>query len=1753
MLRRVLSSKLTALVVALVGVPGIIGVRALARPWDLNDLRAAIETEASFRVRRAVYIGGISGNPWLGITLTDVAISRTAGDFRAGTFASAKAVRLRYRGRDVLAGTVLPLRSIESIEIDGLSAEIIRRPDGSWNFEDMLRPKREPTNDRFQGRITLRHSSVRFADALTKTALGPLEVNPTSVDAVADFADAARIAVSGALTGEREGVGRVNFRAEVAANGKSVLVGARGSSVDIPRVLAHIGLPEDTVSVEAGIGTASVQVAWAEGMETAYFVKGVVRGGRFRAPKHAMEPFLVDGPLTVTNGELRAEDASVRYGTSRATVTGSLLGLGSGGDLAYDAQLANAELDLRELLREWPLVPEGVSIECAEPIRGDFTLHGVGAQLILAGATYLPPMTVRTHDGTVVAVAGQAAEGRYAGTERQVAETRVDGALAEVALPPLFDPPEWLAAKDTSLLAKGVVDCRLTYDGEGLGVRARLKDGSGTLLGAAITDAEADVEVRAGTVRVPRFAAYADGARVTGEATAEFTADARRFRATALAEGLDLGALSRYVKIGDRPLGGIATVRAALESERQGQASALLRGRVEGLSYGDAAVEHVTFAARVRPGEVELPWVEVTDPRGSAQGALVIELPREDGGQVSLRDARILAAGLDIAALAEAVRPADAEWPAVGGTADFAGTVTGPIDSPTVAGKLQVTEPLYGDYSADSVLADFSADREEIVLGNLEVRRGYATLTANGTVSGYLPREEGASADPRLNLTATVARLSVGEALELAGQANDYDVAGLIYGEATIEGALEDLVGAGTVELRDGSVGDWPVRRAAADLSVAGTTLTIERLEAAVDEGALVARGTVHDWLNTRYMDVSWETSNIVLDPSRQHLSQSYGLSGEISARGHIAGTIDDFDATGHLKADEISVGGQVFRNASIDAKATRFSDSGTTFIDFGPARLEGAGGLVSSAGFWDSSTRAINMSVAAAGLHLSAIADLLVAWTADPVGMAPVTRVADLVGGELYGHVEIDGRPGDLTVTVARGRLEEATYQGEPIPSVMGTVEWSQARQRLSVTEFSAVEGDAVVKGSVDARLGPDGQVQGYVEATNVPLARVAPLFGAKDTLTGGTASLRLVAHGPTRTPSIEGSASLSSVEVSPSGRRGKGTRPIALERVDVTGLRLREGALEVAHVALGGEALGFTVSDVLIPFSWEQRGFVRDHEVRARAVLARQDLSAFAELVPAVQTYAATGSVEGFVEVRGTLDRPVLNGRLSVADGRLRWVPEVDTVERLLDTSAVEVTGLRGALVLSPGQGAERARVVVEGLEGEALGGRFSGGGWASLVSLAPLDPGNRYDLELTASGLSRRLFPGPGGIATLREVTASLAYDPVARQNTVTISRADLALGSGRISVTGSVSLDPKLPSDKIGLNRWDLRCEARSLPVNAKDLADLLVRSLGEEDAESPVLDVGRGLLDADLTVRSPGGRAGAPAVIAGDLTLHDAELRIPLMVPAGGGPALWTLTRDDFDLDAQLRIGDNVMLPQLKSPLEGQARLSGTLRRPALFGSLGSTGGSLSLLGRTWDVEHVGIEFQFRVPAATRTVELSARVEIRAATSVSHRGQRVRVMLGVTGPLGATDIRLTSEPSLPQQELLQLLGTGGDAAGAAGGRDGVAEMLSKDLGHALEGFVTEQAIKGLVGEIRRALGLERLSIEVGENTSVTGFDAEMEIAPGLFVRFRRGMGERSGQRELLLGVTYNLPYRGRAVLETTDLGEVRASLEAQWRF
>jgi hypothetical protein len=379
---------------------------------------------------------------------------------------------------------------------------------------------------------------------------------------------------------------------------------------------------------------------------------------------------------------------------------------------------------------------------------------------------------------------------------------------------------------------------------------------------------------------------------------------------------------------------------------------------------------------------------------------------------------------------------------------------------------------------------------------------------------------------------------------------------------------------------------------------------------------------------------------------------------------------------------------------------------------------------------------------------------------------------------------------------------------------------------------------------------------------------------------------------------------------------------------------------------------------------------------------------------------------------------------------------------------------------------------------LPARGLAGRVSG-----RVLLAGTVDRPRPEVDVRLAAFATKLR----GVQRIENGSGRVRLTP----HRVDVEAFQAEMGSGRVEVNGHVASDGLLWAAPVRAT-VDLRFTAHdALFVRGDGLmvrgdADLRARSTGERIDVTGFVQARSGKyvkrLSALPDLRARGGAAAAgrglvPLQLEGELgdrvvfdvglsTAHSFEVRTGIY---------------DVDLDASLR-------------------LRGRANHPSLTGTVAGSDGTIRLPGMSFRTESLLLRAAEERPDAPA-------IELRAT------GRRLgyRVLMLVSGGLDAPEVRLTSTPPLPPEDLAVLVGTGRLPKDLReGGLAGSASMLGS--------FAAEEVIAYLFGsestEAQESL-VDRLTIESGYEVSKNGLEAiraEILILPKLAIEAERDVYE-----------------------------------------
>jgi translocation and assembly module TamB len=354
---------------------------------------------------------------------------------------------------------------------------------------------------------------------------------------------------------------------------------------------------------------------------------------------------------------------------------------------------------------------------------------------------------------------------------------------------------------------------------------------------------------------------------------------------------------------------------------------------------------------------------------------------------------------------------------------------------------------------------------------------------------------------------------------------------------------------------------------------------------------------------------------------------------------------------------------------------------------------------------------------------------------------------------------------------------------------------------------------------------------------------------------------------------------------------------------------------------------------------------------------------------------------------------------------------------------------------------------------IHGAAASYSVSADGSLDVAMLQTFVPGLRSSgqIKLHLNGQGTSSQPKMLGQLQLKDVAISADTSPIgiedlSGQVNISGNRADIAnlsgtAGGGKISATGFVSYGHE--------TNFNLGVDAQSVRIRYPE---------GLRSVLSGQINVRGNPVDSTLTGRVLVDRLSFTQAF--DL----ANFAGYFSQDSTGSPP------SSFERHMKLRVavqsGQQINLASSKLSMAGVANLNvvGTLADPVVLGRIGLTGGEVFFLGKRFEVQSGTI--QFANPARTEPV-----LRLHIATTV----EQYKITLNLSGPIDRLRTNYTSEPSLPQADVVHLLAFGKTSEEAASGPTSSASMGAESV---LAQGVTSQ----VAGKLENLTGISQLTID-----------------------------------------------------------------------
>ncbi|WP_424753559.1 translocation/assembly module TamB domain-containing protein [Methylobacterium sp.] len=1077
----------------------------------------------------------------------------------------------------------------------------------------------------------------------------------------------------------------------------------------------------------------------------------------------------------------------------------------------------------------------------------------------------------------------------------------------------------------------------------------------------------------------------------------------------------------------------------------------------------------------------------------------------------------------------------------------FDGTVKGPIARPRVNGDLKAAglradgnvleriaaslamEPTGGDPNATRFALRADANVEGLKLADPALRRAVGSRGAF-TFRGTL-QPDGVVDVAAFDLDAPTATLSY------AGRVGQNTLTGTLKAGLADLSAFSDVADrtlAGSVAVKANLSGD-PARKAVTadvDATTQGLVLGLPALDrllgrephfsgrlsqvfdgysfdgVKLDGAEMVARleGKATARLADAKLLVDVKTLS-ALDPR---------LAGRALLDGRLSGTLEKPDLTATLTAADGRALGRPIRDVRVAAALKDLTGAldGTVALggEIGGKTLRGDVHLARSGADWSLDRLAVNLGSATLAGKAAVDAATLLAQGSVTLSAANLDDLSPLALTPMAGSL-------DATVALSReGGRQDASVKAKGASLRSGEIGLAQLDADLTGR-------DLLAHPVVDGRVNADRVIAAGESIDTVRLLAVGSPNASDITLTAKARGFDL--DGAARLVPAEATR----IELSRfSASRGKdrlalaGPATITLDRGSavIDGLVIAAGTGRVSLAGRAGSNLDLKLGIRALPL--------------ALARIASPSL-------------ALTGTLDGDADIHGTAARPEGRYALSVAkvvtsETRKAGLPPIDA--KASGTLGDGRAGIEGRV--SAGRGAELTLagflpVSAGGPIALKLRGTLDAAMANSLLSVGGQRVAGRIALDGGVSGtldapraegaatLSGGSFTDPLQGIALKQIEGRVT----GRGDTLVVERLTAQTrNGGGLQASGRVALDPNggFPGAfKITAERAELVSSPIVTATASLNLA------LSGPLARTPKVSGRVDLVSVDVTVpdRLPATVQPLPGVRRVN-TPADVRVRLDAKADRKAKVAALGKRRKapppfDATLDVAVHAPNRIFVRGrgIDAELGGDLRLTGTSRDPVAVGDFAMRRGRLSIIGQRLDFTRGRLAFngELAIP------DLDFQAETKAA--------EVTARVAVTGPANQPDFVLTSDPSLPQDEVLSRL----LFKKAAGGLSPfqalqLAQAVSQLSGGAGGPDVFEQARKGL--------GLDSLDVS-------TGASGGPALGASRYLSDRLSVGVKAGAKpqDTAATVDYDVTRRIKIQGEAGSDGRTAVGVGAEWEY
>lgn len=1360
------------------------------------QLPSVIRNELQTRLGREVRIRSVSVPSSQTVILQgiDIANGKT---FANGTLASAGRVVVTVGLLDVVLGRVSVLRGLSSVTIEDPAVHLIRAQSGALNVADLLKPPPTPPSQRFQGLIRVMDGNLDLTDYAAKLPRVPAVNGLGGINGYLDFSHPGYLISDLSASGTSRRLGNMRLTGQWGT-GQQTGLRLAVNRADAGYWLNYVANIQSW-KVNGGRLSATAVIDRDSRGEVRERGTAYVSQAEMTSPHLFMPVQSVNGTVAFVGRNLGITVRGL-LGRSPLLLRGTVSGFAPS---RVNLVATSDRLDLGTLQTAVPAIPRPPRTSWTAPATAAATITGIAPNLVVVGTLRTPraviygvPTTDLSASGDyrastirVLRAVGRAGGGSLSLTAQiglQAHTSVVQGSatgvrMDQVSIPSL--PPVYGIADadfhvdfqrgfrgatiDAALrsarvddLRAGRATVRMAFTGPRSG-QGTISLTDGSLSGMPIRTANADLSLADGSLTVRSLTAEAFRGRMTASGVIALRGPVS-LRVSARGIDLAMPATAMHTQ----GISGTGNIQGQVTGTTQNPMLTAdlvaTNGRIR-----QAAYDRVSGRVVASRGRLVLRNPEVR--RGTsllvAAGTITIPTGAQPQFDISVRGEQ-----LDIAELAGLLNLKVK----ASGLLSAALQVRGAYPNIRASGDVTATNVVVANTSIDLARISLTTQGERTVITQLFAQHGAMRLTGSGSVGprGRVSIEVlGTNLDMDILNRTLYPYVVLGGPVAFSGTVrgtlSEPTIAGTASSSApTINGQRFDSLTAGltwskgVLAMNDASLLSPMARFQVPRLAFDTANKTIE---ARASLGAASIAGMVELLRGSPLAGLAQG------ERLRQFLaSLPRPFAGAVDASLALTGPIGAANGSASLTASGVQMG-----TAQVTRARMEFTAAGRRF-DLQSASIGSPGvSFTASASFLNAEPTAFS-----AALRDTQIPSLVNVLTNAPViSMYPfgirllsaIQSIPQPATGRLNASISLadlqTGPTGSLAVEASDLSLAGAQFGQAVVEARLSG--GSVFLDRLQVNPPTGV---LSASGTID----PEGLLSISGTASALPLSLAKPWVEREIV---GTLSAQFTATGTASDPQVQTSLSLTGVRL---GRFSIDS--VATDRVLIAGGRLSSDRITLTNVSTELVVSGS------VPFAWERPFIPPDQPIMMHASLSDQTLATLKSSIPMVEN--AGGTLAASLDVSGTVNDPVLNGRFDLANGSLKL--------RGFDN---EFTGL---VLRARFEGSD---FIIDTLTGQSsLGGRFIGGGSARLTSLST---GNlTVFLTLDALKLSITNLTGIYGerlrFTANGQLVATDTLQAPSIQGQVVVSDARLQVPATPIPTTAKIPVLPVNPKLDVTIN-------------------------------------------------------------------------------------------------------------------------------------------------------------------------------------------------------------------------------------------------------------------------------------------------------------------------------------------------------------